>query len=260
MARRFPKRVSAVGSVCTPYRPRSTKYNSPEQIARAYPAMFYQTYFMESGGSIAAKELEADIEHTIRCFFRTSKPSDKLPQKWMSAESRARGSGLFSDVPKSVARSELLTADEFSVFVSAYRASGFHSALQWYCAHHLNWLDESEIPQTVSQPALMVTAGRDGILLPVLSREMESWCPLLTRAHITNAGHWVQFEQPNELSAVLLKWLASLSHAARAAKTVKASADAAAAKAKATAAAATAGSGGSGGAKSKHAKPILSKL
>ncbi len=39
---------------------------------------------------------------------------------------------------------------------------------------------------------------------------MEEWVPRLSRAHIADAGHWVQFEQPTQLSAVLLKWLNAL--------------------------------------------------
>jgi pimeloyl-ACP methyl ester carboxylesterase len=84
MARRFPTQVLAVGSVCTPFRPRSSTYQSVEAIAKRYPAMFYQVYFTQNGGAEAARELESDVAHTVRCFFRTSKLEDKLPQKWMT--------------------------------------------------------------------------------------------------------------------------------------------------------------------------------
>src|SRR6266853_6665132 len=52
----------------------------------------------------------------------------------------------------------------------------------------------------VLQPALMVTAGKDGVLTPDMADGMERWVPNLTRGHIEQCGHWTQQEEPEKLN------------------------------------------------------------
>lgn len=82
-------------------------------------------------------------------------------------------------------------------------------------------------------PALMVTAGKDFVLLPALSKGMEDmvgesssrtnvrnlkwnksvWrtffnqIPNLTRGHIEECGHWTQMDKPAETNDILIGWL-----------------------------------------------------
>ena len=64
--------------------------------------------------------------------------------------------------------------------------------------------------QDILQPALMVTAGKDGVLLPSMSEGMEEWIPNLSRGHIEECGHWTQQEEPDKLNEILVGWLSGL--------------------------------------------------
>ena len=56
-------------------------------------------------------------------------------------------------------------------------------------------------------PALMVTAEKDIVLRPEMSKNMEKWIPFLKRGHIEDCGHWTQIEKPTEVNQILIKWL-----------------------------------------------------
>ncbi|MED6279600.1 Bifunctional epoxide hydrolase 2 [Characodon lateralis] len=56
-------------------------------------------------------------------------------------------------------------------------------------------------------PALMVTAGKDPVLLPALSHGMEDLIPNLSRGHIEACGHWTQMDKPAETNNILISWL-----------------------------------------------------
>lgn len=94
-----------------------------------------------------------------------------------------------------------------------FRQSGFLGAARYYRNVTRNWQFLRKIRNASDQltvPTLMVTAGRDTVLPPAAAKDMERYCPQLTRAHIEHTGHWVQMEQPQELCGALLSWIASL--------------------------------------------------
>jgi soluble epoxide hydrolase / lipid-phosphate phosphatase len=55
----------------------------------------------------------------------------------------------------------------------------------------------------------MVTAGKDQVLHPSLSKGMETWIPQLDRGHIEQCGHWTQMEASDQLNTILNNWLTS---------------------------------------------------
>ncbi|PKU27706.1 bifunctional epoxide hydrolase 2 [Limosa lapponica baueri] len=59
-------------------------------------------------------------------------------------------------------------------------------------------------------PALMVTAGKDMVLHPKMSKGMEEWIPQLRREHLEECGHWTQMERPAALNRILVEWLEGL--------------------------------------------------
>lgn len=100
--------------------------------------------------------------------------------------------------------------------------------MNWYATARLNWEEEntagndSESREQVEQhgfkmqsniihPALMVTAGKDGVLRPELTHGMEKWCVGgFTRKHIEESMHWIQIEQADEVNRILLEWIDKL--------------------------------------------------
>lgn len=122
--------------------------------------------------------------------------------------------GFLSGFPQQVTRSKSFTQEEIDEYARAYAKSGFRLPLQWYCTYRINWEQDADLPLVVQQPALMVTAGRDRALPPVLAKGMEAWVPRLRRGHVEGAAHWVQMESAERINSLLLGFLQDV-HRAR---------------------------------------------
>ncbi|XP_038055444.1 bifunctional epoxide hydrolase 2-like isoform X2 [Patiria miniata] len=204
---RFPSRIRAVAGVNTPYFPPNPKVNPFDKI-REDPGMFdYQLYFQEPG--VAEAELEKDLEKTFKFFFRGSSKQDYYPgmEKFGINNARARG-GLLVGVPDDLPMPSLLTEKDLAYYVKQYKTSGFRGPLNWYRNTDQNWRDSvKDAGRKIYAPALMVTAEKDPVLVPEMSKAMEGWVPNLSRVHIEECGHWTQMEKPTELNEGLIKWL-----------------------------------------------------
>uniref|UniRef100_A0A3B5LE49 AB hydrolase-1 domain-containing protein n=1 Tax=Xiphophorus couchianus TaxID=32473 RepID=A0A3B5LE49_9TELE len=134
---------------------------------KALPAFDYQIYFQKPG--VAEAELENDLERT---------QVDRLSER--------RG---------------LKVNDGFL-------GSGFRGPLNWYRNNQANWKWMCSQPTgKVAVPALMVTAGKDPVLLPAMSDGMEDLVPNLSRGYIEDSGHWTQMDKPAETNNILISWL-----------------------------------------------------
>jgi pimeloyl-ACP methyl ester carboxylesterase len=94
------------------------------------------------------------------------------------------------------------------VYVRAFAPSGFRGGLNWYRNFTRNWHDSADLPDTVSQPALMILAEWDAALPPSAADGMEALVPDLERHLIAQAGHWVQQEKPEAVTKAMKDWLA----------------------------------------------------
>ncbi|XP_059183945.1 LOW QUALITY PROTEIN: bifunctional epoxide hydrolase 2 [Centropristis striata] len=203
MAQFYPERVRAVASLNTPLF-RNDPSVSPAMKVKALPIFDYQIYFQKPG--VAEAELEKDLERTFKIFFRSSSEwGDKFT---VSTEGVCARGGLFVGLPEQIPPSSMLTEAELQYYVSQYRERGFRNPLNWYRNMEVNWKWMSSRPsQKVLVPALMVTAGKDPVLLPALSKGMEDLIPKLSRGHIEDCGHWIQMECPAETNRLLRSWL-----------------------------------------------------
>ncbi|CAL8291049.1 unnamed protein product [Lota lota] len=201
MAQYFPERVRAVASLNTPLFPVDPTVD-PLQKLKAFPIFDYQIYFQEPG--VAEDELEKDLERTFKIFFLDS--SSDSP-KISTAGVCARG-GLFVGLPEDIARSNWVADSDLQYYVNQYKDSGFRRPLNWYRNVERNWRWMCSRPRgKLMMPALMVTTGKDFVLLPILSKGMEDKIPNLSRRHIEDCGHWTQMEKPAEVNRILISWL-----------------------------------------------------
>ncbi|KAG7215657.1 hypothetical protein INR49_022012 [Caranx melampygus] len=119
----------------------------------------------------------------------------------------ARG-GLFAGLPEQIPMSSIMTEADLQYYVSRYKKNGFRRPLNWYRNDNVNWRWMCSRPTAkLLMPALMVTAGKDPVLLPVMSKGMEDKIPNLSRGHIEECGHWTQMDRPTETNDILIKWL-----------------------------------------------------
>ncbi|XP_038591152.1 bifunctional epoxide hydrolase 2-like [Micropterus salmoides] len=154
----------------------------------------------------AEAELEKDLERTFKIFFFSSGEAAKRPAV-STAGVCARG-GLFVGLPEQIPRSSVLTEADLQYYVSQYRERGFRRPLNWYRNGEANWRWMCSRPTAkLLMPALMVTAGKDQVLLPAFSKGMEDLIPNLSRGHIEECGHWTQMERPAETNSILISWL-----------------------------------------------------
>ncbi|TNN73744.1 Bifunctional epoxide hydrolase 2 [Liparis tanakae] len=102
----------------------------------------------------------------------------------------------------------MLTEADLQYYVSQYEEQGFRRPLNWYRNGALNWKWMCSRPiGKLLMPALMVTAGKDQVLLPAFSKGMEDLIPNLRRGHMEECGHWTQMERPAETNRLLVSWL-----------------------------------------------------
>ncbi|XP_068434671.1 bifunctional epoxide hydrolase 2 [Clinocottus analis] len=206
MAQFHPERVSAAASLNTPLFLADPAV-SPVEKLKAIPIFDYQLYFQKPG--VAEAELEKDLERTFKILFSSSAEVGKRPDI-STAGVCARG-GLFVGQPQQIPRSCMLTEADLQFYIDQYRERGFRRPLNWYRNGELNWKWMCSRPAgKLLMPALMVTAGKDQILLPALTKGMEDLIPRLSRGHIEDCGHWTQMEKPEETNRLLLGWLQGL--------------------------------------------------
>ncbi|CAM2112391.1 unnamed protein product [Caretta caretta] len=204
MALFYPERVKAVAGLNTPYKPANPKVNVMDMI-KAHPVFDYQLYFQEPG--VAELELEKDLSRTFRIIIRSIRKEDQLPVPLNFTNVREQG-GLLAGKPEDPPPSQILQGADLQYFIQQYKKSGFRRPLNWYRNVQANWQwGLSAKDRKILVPALMVTAGKDFVLHPKLSKGMEEWIPQLTRGHIEECGHWIQMERAADLNKILIKWL-----------------------------------------------------
>ncbi|XP_032188237.1 bifunctional epoxide hydrolase 2 isoform X2 [Mustela erminea] len=200
MALFYPERVRAVASLNTPFIPANPNVSPMERI-KANPVFDYQLYFQEPG--VAEAELEQNLSRTFKSFFRAS---DDMA--FLSVSKVREMGGLLVRAPEEPSPSSIVTEEDIGVYVQQFQKSGFRGPLNWYRNMELNWKWGCKaVGRKILIPALMVTAEKDPVLVPEMSKHMEDWIPNLKRGHIKECGHWTQMEKPTELNQILTEWL-----------------------------------------------------
>lgn len=111
-------------------------------------------------------------------------------------------------LPEQIPLSSMLTEAELQYYISRFKKEGFRKPLNWYRNNEVNQKWMCSRPATKpTMPTLMLTAGKDIVLLPDLTKGMEEVFPNLSRGHIEECGHWTQMERPAETNRILIKWL-----------------------------------------------------
>ncbi|XP_063298046.1 bifunctional epoxide hydrolase 2 [Pelobates fuscus] len=204
MALFFPERVRAVASLNTPFFTADPKVRALDRI-KANPLFDYQLYFQEPG--VAEAELERNLERTFKLFFQGSNEQDKRTKFFKTSSVRERG-GIFVGAPEDPPLSVMLKESDVQFYINQFKKSGFRGPLNWYRNMDKNWQWSLTAHKwKILVPALMVTAGRDPVLLPIFTRGMEDLIPNLSRENIEECGHWTQMERPAAVNKILIKWL-----------------------------------------------------
>jgi pimeloyl-ACP methyl ester carboxylesterase len=112
-----------------------------------------------------------------------------------------------------------LPDDELRVYSDEYARNGFQGGLQWYrCMTDPAYVSELQVfsGRTIDVPSMFIGGKSDWGVYQVpgaVEKMQQSACTRMLGCHLVDgAGHWVQQEQPREVSRLLVEFLA---HAAR---------------------------------------------
>jgi pimeloyl-ACP methyl ester carboxylesterase len=114
-----------------------------------------------------------------------------------------------------IAACHWLTEDELAVYSTEYIRNGFQGGLQWYrCATSPKYEVEYQTygGRTIDVPSCFIAGKSDwGVFQRPghLERMQTEACTRMVGCHLVEgAGHWVQQEQPEEVTRLLLAFLA----------------------------------------------------
>jgi len=148
--------------------------------------------------------------------FWTAEELAKLPTYYVMDLARNMAETVAAEMPSpaEIAACKWLPDEELKVYSDAYARNGFQGGLQWYRARTTGRFNpEMEVfsGRTIDVPSCFIAGKSDwGIYqTPGAIEKMEkAACTDMRGVHlIEGAGHWVQQEQPAEVSRLLLEFL-----------------------------------------------------
>jgi pimeloyl-ACP methyl ester carboxylesterase len=206
-----PDRVSAVAALSVPYSPRG-RVSSIELWRQVYAGrFFYQLYFQEPG--VAEAEFEADIRRALRRIYYAG--SGDAPKGLFRADKRP-DERMLDDLPDPAVLPAWLTEQDLDYYVAQFRQRGFRASLNRYRNQQRDWERLTALAGArITRPACFIAGRRDGVLKFVpgldLVENMKRWTDDLRICEILDgAGHWIQQERPDDVTRLLLRFLASL--------------------------------------------------
>ena len=200
-----PDKVSAVGALSVPFRPRGDSPPLATLKAIFKDRFFYQLYFQEPGK--AETELEKDPALTIRKFYHMA--SGEMNTSLLSE--KPADADLLSDLPDpGTEMGPWISEEDVSFYANEFRQSGFRGPLSYYRNMDLTWKLTKDSPRQISQPALFVAGERDGVILMAADalKELDKHVTdLRVNKLIPKIGHWTQQEAPDEVNQALIQFL-----------------------------------------------------
>lgn len=188
-----PERVNKILNLALPYQERGEKpwIQFMEEI---FGEDFYFVHFNKKPG-VADAVLENHAENFLRNLFRKNVPLAP-PEPGMLMMNLAKAEKPFGE--------PIMNDVDLSVFVSAFRNSGFNGAINWYRNLDRNWHLLADIDPIIKQPTLMIYGNLD--MIPKFER-LQDFVPNLDVISL-ECGHHIQQELPHETNESILKWLA----------------------------------------------------
>jgi pimeloyl-ACP methyl ester carboxylesterase len=202
MAMHAPERIDRLIMLNIPH------YSRPPQDPisiwrRRFGNDFYIVNFQDSDESDRA--FAADTAH----FFDVTMRRNQVPRAvFEKLPPEKKVISLLRPLSRKAQGGEpLLSADERNYYASAFDASGFTGAINWYRNWKHNWEVLEGVDHTIDIPTLFIGAVDDLIIAP---EHIEAMRPLVTDIEIhvlEHCGHWSQQEKPDEVNRLILEWL-----------------------------------------------------
>ncbi len=140
----------------------------------------------------------------------------KMPTYYIMDLEKNMAQSVAQEMPSAaeVAANKWLTDAELSVYAAEYTRNGFQGGLQWYrCATNPQYAAELQVfaGRTIDVPSLFISGKSDWGTYQKpgeFERMQKTFCTRMLGCHLVEgAGHWVQQEQPEQVSKLLLHFL-----------------------------------------------------
>ena len=221
LASHHPERCRAVASLCVPY---YTLERGLDQLIALvdrelypedeFPAgqLDYMLYYEESFAEAIAP-MDANVSQFLKVLFRKGDPAGEGKPALTATARRSHsffGTSAMPDLPRDA---DVVSEADLSSYVSALERNGFAGPASWYLNDGVN-AEYAKMAQNggyLDLPVLFLNARYDYVCENTHSRlaePMRTYCRQLTEETI-RAGHWLAQEQPGEVNAALVKWLAT---------------------------------------------------
>lgn len=207
----YPERVSAIANLSVPYH-RRLDISEIELWRHLYgDDFFYQLYFQDEG--VAEAELEADTRSSLRKIYYALSGDDPIRDRWLT---HTRGQQLLDPFVDPTPFPKWLRASDIDYLVANYEVSGFRGPLNRYRNAQRDYDNLPQMNATpLRQPSCFIGGGRDALrhfvpghdLYENVSRHCDDQ---RVSKIIEGAGHWIQQEAPEEVTATLLSFLETL--------------------------------------------------
>jgi pimeloyl-ACP methyl ester carboxylesterase len=173
---------------------------------------FYIQYFQAPG--VADAELDRDpLESLRRVYFDGAGDRQDRSKTMIRLKS---GGGILNNTIDPKQLPDWLPESHLAYMAEQYRRSGFRGGLNWY--RNLRRNVAMTAPwrgQPIRQPSLFIAGSRDGVMhFPATKAQVEAFpttLPGCRGVHVLDgAGHWIQQERAEAVSALLVGFLAGL--------------------------------------------------
>ncbi|MDM0104139.1 alpha/beta hydrolase [Variovorax sp. J22R24] len=197
------------------------------------PRKHYQWYYSTAEADGHMRQAPQGLQAFLRAYYHcksadwpankpfrlqslTADELGKLPTYYVMEADKTMAETVAAEMPapEQIAACRWLPEDELAVYAAEYARTGFQGGLQWYrCATGGQYTAELQTwaGRTIDVPSCFIAGRSDwGIFQkPGDFEAMQgSACTQMTGVHIVGgAGHWVQQEQPEEVSRLLLQFV-----------------------------------------------------
>ena len=140
----------------------------------------------------------------------------KMPTYYIMDLNKNMAETVAAEMPSAaeIAACRWLPENELAVYSAEYERTGFQGGLQWY-RRGTGGIDTAELQlfsgRTIDVPAVFIAGKSDWGTYQRpgnFERMQESACARILDCHLVDgAGHWVQQEQPERVSALLIEFL-----------------------------------------------------
>ena len=212
----------------------SSEVNIHDQLAKLdRPRKHYQWYYSTRPANAGMHNCHQGVHAFLRGYFHhksadwtnnkplrlkswTATELAKMPTYYIMDLHKNMAETVAAEMPSpaQIAACRWLPESELAVYASEYERTGFQGGLQWY-RRGTGGTDTAQLQlfsgRTIDVPSIFIAGKSDWGTYQRpgnFERMQESVCARMLGSHlIDGAGHWVQQEQPERVSQLLIEFL-----------------------------------------------------